>query len=125
MPDFGPPQHLIDALCDCSQEAKNNQYTRSQVRTEGNFSTLLTIYLLHSSQGHVRLVTALANMYSRLMGRQLNPMTDVSVIYFLVFEKVALLREGLKNYSTLIVCPPPRKSLVKGERFIRSEGRPE
>ena len=30
-----------------------------------------------------------------------------------------------KNYSTLIVCPPPRKSLVKGERFIRSEGRPE
>ena len=27
--------------------------------------------------------------------------------------------------SRLIVCPPPRKSLVKGERFIRSEGRPE
>ena len=27
--------------------------------------------------------------------------------------------------SNLIVCPPPRKSLVKGERFIRSEGRPE
>ena len=27
--------------------------------------------------------------------------------------------------SILIVCPPPRKSLVKGERFIRSEGRPE
>ena len=25
----------------------------------------------------------------------------------------------------LIMCPPPRKSLVKGERFIRSEGRPE
>ena len=23
------------------------------------------------------------------------------------------------------MCPPPRKSLVKGERFIRSEGRPE
>ncbi len=22
-------------------------------------------------------------------------------------------------------CPPPRKSLVKGERFVRSEGRPE
>ena len=29
------------------------------------------------------------------------------------------------NYSILIMCPPPRKSLVKGERFIRSEGRPE
>ena len=27
--------------------------------------------------------------------------------------------------SRLIECPPPRKSLVKGERFIRSEGRPE
>ena len=27
--------------------------------------------------------------------------------------------------SKLIKCPPPRKSLVKGERFIRSEGRPE
>ena len=25
----------------------------------------------------------------------------------------------------LMKCPPPRKSLVKGERFIRSEGRPE
>jgi len=25
----------------------------------------------------------------------------------------------------LIMRPPPRKSLVKGERFIRSEGRPE
>ena len=22
-------------------------------------------------------------------------------------------------------CPPPRKSLVKGERFVRFEGRPE
>ena len=32
-------------------------------------------------------------------------------------------------YSTwkkiLYECPPPRKPLVKGERFIRSEGRPE
>ena len=27
--------------------------------------------------------------------------------------------------SRLVKCPPPRKSLVKGERFIRSEGRPE
>ena len=30
-----------------------------------------------------------------------------------------------KNYVRLIIYPPPRKSLVKGERFIRSEGRPE
>ena len=29
------------------------------------------------------------------------------------------------NHLILIMCPPPRKSLVKGERFIRSEGRPE
>ena len=29
------------------------------------------------------------------------------------------------NYAELIKCPPPRKSLVKGERFIRFEGRPE
>jgi kynurenine--oxoglutarate transaminase/cysteine-S-conjugate beta-lyase/glutamine--phenylpyruvate transaminase len=78
MPDFGPPQHLIDALCDCSQEAKNNQYTRSQ--------------------GHVRLVTALANMYSQLMGRQLNPMTDVVVsmgAYSILSHAInAFLEEG-------------------------------
>ncbi|CAH1406287.1 unnamed protein product [Nezara viridula] len=30
-----------------------------------------------------------------------------------------------KNYFRLIKSPPPRKSLVKGERFIRFEGRPE
>ena len=32
---------------------------------------------------------------------------------------------GQQIQSRLIECPPPRKSLVKGERFIRSEGRPE
>ena len=31
MPDFAPPQHLLDALSECTQEAMNNQYTRSQV----------------------------------------------------------------------------------------------
>ena len=35
------------------------------------------------------------------------------------------LRRATKNYDRLIICPPPRKSLVKGERFIRSEGKPE
>ena len=34
-------------------------------------------------------------------------------------------RQTKNNHSILIMCPPPRKSLVKGERFIRSEGRPE
>ena len=29
------------------------------------------------------------------------------------------------NSNNAHECPPPRKSLVKGERFIRSEGRPE
>ena len=40
---------------------------------------------------------------------------------------VGPLRKGARKQiqSRLIVCPPPRKSLVKGERFIRSEGRPE
>ena len=34
--------------------------------------------------------------------------------------------EGVQQIQCiLIICPPPRKSLVKGERFIRSEGRPE
>ena len=34
-------------------------------------------------------------------------------------------RQTKNSHFILIMCPPPRKSLVKGERFIRSEGRPE
>ena len=42
MPDFGPPQHLIDALCECSQEARNHQYTRSQVGVLGSWTSAIT-----------------------------------------------------------------------------------
>ena len=32
----------------------------------------------------------------------------------------------MKNQSTdSFTCSPPRKSLVKGERFVRDEGKPE
>jgi len=47
-------------------------------------------------------------------------------IFVFAFMRWALSEEGIQQIQcTLIVCPPPRKSLVKGERFIRSEGRPE
>ena len=36
------------------------------------------------------------------------------------------VRQGEKNWSTdSFNCSPPRKSLVKGERFMRDEGKPE
>ena len=32
---------------------------------------------------------------------------------------------GKKLVYRLVECSPPRKSLVKGERFMRNEGKPE
>ena len=49
-------------------------------------------------------------------------MTIIFYIWFLVSPPRGA---GQQIQSRLIECPPPRKSLVKGERFIRSEGRPE
>ena len=50
-------------------------------------------------------------------------MVQVYCLFYL--SKAPIKRARQQIQSRLIVCPPPRKSLVKGERFIRSEGRPE
>ena len=46
------------------------------------------------------------------------------VLWELILSYRLPLREQTKNHFMLIMCPPPRKSLVKGERlnFIHSEG---
>ena len=49
MPDFAPPQYLVDALSESAQEAKNNQYTRSQVCS--NIAEPTTILYYTSSLG--------------------------------------------------------------------------
>ncbi|XP_019856948.1 PREDICTED: kynurenine--oxoglutarate transaminase 3-like [Amphimedon queenslandica] len=56
-PDFSPPQFVIDALVESSKTTMLHQYTRGP--------------------GHPRLVKALAAMYSKLYGREINPMTEV------------------------------------------------
>ena len=49
-----------------------------------------------------------------------------AALHYFYFRKWALSKEGIQQIQyTLIMCPPPQKSLVKGERFIRSEGGPE
>jgi kynurenine--oxoglutarate transaminase/cysteine-S-conjugate beta-lyase/glutamine--phenylpyruvate transaminase len=61
-PDFMPADSVIKELaktCNADANPLLHQYTRSM--------------------GHPRLVTALAKLYSRLIGRQINPMTEVLV----------------------------------------------
>ncbi|XP_064616018.1 kynurenine--oxoglutarate transaminase 3-like [Liolophura sinensis] len=60
-PDMRPPQHVVDALCRAatSDNVYMHQYTRSY--------------------GHPRLVSALAKLYSPLIGRPIDPMTNTLV----------------------------------------------
>ncbi|XP_063242912.1 kynurenine aminotransferase isoform X2 [Bacillus rossius redtenbacheri] len=60
-PDFAPPEYVTKAIADIAQgdNVLLHQYTRGF--------------------GHPRLVNALAKLYSRLIGRQLNPLTEVIV----------------------------------------------
>jgi len=58
-PDHSPPQFVVDALVEAAKTPLLNQYTRSQ--------------------GHPRLVKALAKMYSIIYGREINPMTEVII----------------------------------------------
>jgi len=64
------------------------------------------------------------------MHKQANKQLTGGIKYYLLLDVYVLFQAPVKghtkNYNLiLIMCPPPRKSLVKGERFIRSEGRPE
>jgi kynurenine--oxoglutarate transaminase/cysteine-S-conjugate beta-lyase/glutamine--phenylpyruvate transaminase len=56
-PNFSPPQHIIDALAECSKEVQYHQYTRGP--------------------GHPRLVKALATLHSKLQGRDIDPFNEV------------------------------------------------
>ncbi|XP_031556293.1 kynurenine--oxoglutarate transaminase 3-like [Actinia tenebrosa] len=61
MPDFNPPHYVNDALSQAAQSADvpMQQYSRGQ--------------------GNLRLTNALARMFSKLHGREINPMTEVVV----------------------------------------------
>lgn len=59
-PDYPPPSYVTEALSDVANgNHLMNQYTRGF--------------------GHPRLVTAIAKLYSKLIGREINPMTEVLV----------------------------------------------
>ncbi|ODM97503.1 Kynurenine--oxoglutarate transaminase 3 [Orchesella cincta] len=61
-PDFMPAENVVKELAKCCEKEANpllHQYTRSM--------------------GHPRLVKALAKLYSRLIGREINKMTEVLV----------------------------------------------
>jgi len=60
-PDFAPPQHVTDALADVAKDSNVmlHQYTRGY--------------------GHPRMVAALSKLYSQMIGRTINPLTEILV----------------------------------------------
>ncbi|XP_019753728.1 kynurenine aminotransferase isoform X1 [Dendroctonus ponderosae] len=56
-PDYPPPEYITDALMQVASDGNLHQYTRGY--------------------GHPRLVQAIAKLYSKLIGRELNPQTEV------------------------------------------------
>ena len=77
---------------------------------------------------------SMSNAIPRLISRSeencvakhcMQPMWPCACALFLCFKVSPPKGARQQIQSRLIECPPPRKSLVKGERFIRSEGRPE
>ena len=54
-----------------------------------------------------------------------NPYNSIKILEICSKKKSGPQRGLNKFRAYSLECPPPRKSLVKGERFIRSEGRPE
>ena len=77
----------------------------------------LSYTYMESWEGH-----GLQLLMGRGIGKDIQEEKKQSVFDFLVSPR----EEGVQQIQCmLIICPPPRKSLVKGERFIRSEGRPE
>ena len=45
--------------------------------------------------------------------------------FALIFFVSPASRQGDEKLAYRLSCSPPRKSLVKGERFVRDEGKPE
>lgn len=83
-PDFHPAEHVTAALakiCSNSGDPLLHQYTRSYVRIFilSSFDLRLQLHKKMTTQGHKRLVDALAKMYGKLINREINPMTEVLV----------------------------------------------
>ncbi|KAL5484469.1 hypothetical protein EMCRGX_G020977 [Ephydatia muelleri] len=60
-PDFSPPRSLLDALAEVNTRPLAHQYTRSQ--------------------GHPKLVKALAKLYGTLMHREIDPLKEVIITH--------------------------------------------
>ncbi|XP_050305533.1 kynurenine aminotransferase [Anthonomus grandis grandis] len=56
-PDYPPPQYVTDALVEVASNRNGHQYTRGF--------------------GHPRLVQALSKLYSKIIGREINPLTEI------------------------------------------------
>lgn len=83
-PDFACPDYITSALADIakSDNALLQQYTRGFVRFFFNFilkkcKRLIFIYFL--IQGHPRLINIISKLYSKLVGFEINPQTEVLV----------------------------------------------
>lgn len=87
-PDFAPPDVVVNALRDAVSGPNHalHQYTRGF--------------------GHVRLVNALAKMYSRLVGRQIDPMKEVLVTVG-AYEALYTTILGLVNPGDEVIIIEP------------------
>ncbi|XP_074647158.1 kynurenine--oxoglutarate transaminase 3-like isoform X2 [Tubulanus polymorphus] len=87
-PDFAPPQFVIDALSAAtrSDNALMNQYTRST--------------------GHPRLVNALANTFSPIMKREIDPMNEI-IITVGAFGSLYYTIQGLVNPGDEVIIIEP------------------
>lgn len=80
-PDYSPPSRFSQYLSEVAKEGGlYNQYTR------GFVILFIFIWFLCQSQyifnlfkGHVRLVNALSKLYSNLIGRSINPTSEILV----------------------------------------------
>lgn len=88
-PDFAAPDHVRKALSEASVSTTNvllNQYTRSF--------------------GHPRLANALSKVYSKVVGREINPMTEVLVTAG-AYEALFVTIMGLVNPGDEVIIIEP------------------
>ncbi len=92
MPDYPPPSFVVDALVEATKKPSLHQYTRGMVShmtyhmtcaCHITLSYAISYELSHEChmilQGTIRLVNALGKLYSKLHGREIDPLTNVSV----------------------------------------------
>lgn len=82
-PDELPPSYVTDALADIakSDNPMLQQYTRGYVSCRYSLIPVLFRigYTIILSQGHVRLVQALSKLYSKLVEREVNPLSEILI----------------------------------------------